>query len=170
MQMIWLAWMGMLGCGEDDTIATVDDVGGWAELEGLGVLGWTAGGSIYLCGVGDAVVESRWFISDGGDAWVSADGAWTMQRDGDDVTMQSPKDAWDGVLTAFDDGGLYDASPESCRSGAVVFNGGVVGSWCDLSGAFLQVEPIDTVIGSPESFEATLIADPSYIFTFQQLQ
>lgn len=166
MQIVWLAWM--LGCDGGDS-GTTEAAGGWAELEGLGVLGWAEGGSVYLCGVGEHVSDSRWFVRDESEAWVSTDGAWRLERDGDRVSLESPSSTWEGTLAVFDDGGLYDAAPEGCRSGAVVYAGQVAGSWCDGEGAFEQVEPIDTVIGSPESFEAFLSAEPTYTFTFQRL-
>lgn len=166
-----MALLAMTGC--TDNTAGVDDTAapqaGAVALDGLGLLGWSDAGNIYLCGVDDHVADSRWFReADGGD-WESLDGTWSLQRDGDDIALTSPTDAWSGTLQTDTESGVYDAWPQDCRSGAVVLDGQLAGTWCDGLGVFRQVEPIDTIIGSPQTLEVALADDPATTFTFEKL-
>lgn len=146
------------------------DAAGWATLDGVGVLGVSADGEAYICGLDDAADRSQWLVGDGG---VLSDegGAWSLEVDGDGSFSLSAADGevWDGTLTSFDDGGLYDAEPEDCRSGAILYDGVLAGTWCDGLGVFRQVEPVDAIVGGPRSIEVRVLGLSDYTFTIQRL-
>ncbi|MFT4975318.1 MAG: hypothetical protein ACI8S6_001205 [Myxococcota bacterium] len=142
---------------------TVDDVGGWAELSELGVLGVlprSSGEEAYLCGTGEQTDRSQ---------WLPGSDAWQLVREGDTFTLSGPDEDWSGTLTPFDEGGLYEASPDGCRSGAVLYDGELAGTWCGGSDELRQVEPIETVTGGPSTISVRLVDDASYTFQLKRL-
>lgn len=141
---------------------------GWATLDGVGVLG-VADAEAYVCGQDDAVDRSRWLS--GEDSWADDDGEWSLTVDSDGAFSLRAADgeAWEGALTAFDTGGVYEASPEDCRSGAVLSGSSLAGTWCDGAGIFRQVEPVDAIVGGPQTIEVTVPDLSDYTFTLQRL-
>ena len=165
--------LGAVVCGA--CTGDVDDVGGWVALEDLGVLGFLPdddGGEVYLCGTGEQVALSQWLSTDdGGLSFASADGDWTLARAGEEIVLEGPQTTWAETLTPFaEDGGLYEASPEPCRSGAVLHSGALSGTWCSGAGIFRQVEPVDTFTGAPLTIEVRLLDDAAYTFSLQRLR
>lgn len=152
----------ILACAEAPT--------GFSEVDGVGVLGLSPGGSMYLCGVGEKTPQSRWLIEQDDGGWMSSDGLWSLRFDQDGYELKDEEqNAWQGSLTAFSGGGLFDGVPESCRSGAVLADGQVYGTWCDGLGGFSQVEPVDPITGEPEQLLVQLVMDMDYRFTLQRL-
>jgi hypothetical protein len=159
----WLPLLFALGCSEAPAT-------GWAELEGVGVLGVHDGGEAYLCGVGDAVASSRWLLGGKGQL-EDADGLWqlTVEDDGAYRLSGSEGGAWSGVLEGFEEGGVYEGRPEDCRSGAVLREGELAGAFCDGAGTVFQVEPVDTFTGAPRALDVRVVGDPDRTFTMQRL-
>lgn len=147
------------------------DPSGWAELDGLGVVGVIPEGEAYVCGIGDSVDRSRWLAGDL-EAMGDTDGVWNLSIESDGTFSLEDidrGDSWTGSLEPFEDGGLYTGSPENCRSGAVLYGGQLAGTFCDGLGIFRQVEPVDTLIGGPDFISVRLIQDITYTFDMSRL-
>lgn len=159
----WLLLLCALGCAEEPAT-------GWAELEGVGVLGVHDGGEAYLCGLGEAVASSRWLLGGKGEL-EDGDGLWQLTVDGDGAyeLAGTEGDSWSGVLEDFDEGGVYEGRPEDCRSGAVLRDGELAGAFCDGAGTVFQVEPVDTLTGGPSRIEVQVVGDAERRFTLQRL-
>lgn len=155
-----LGWM-ILGCAGSNA--------GFAELDGLGVLGLSEGGSLYLCGDSDHSSRSRWLVDQGDGSWTSEDTLWTLDLSGSDYVLSDADQDWQGTLTPFARGGVFEGAPEDCRSGAVLAGDALSGTWCDGLGAFSQVEPVDPVRGEPEQLQVQRVDDPEYRFSLQRL-
>ncbi|MED5370170.1 MAG: hypothetical protein VX899_04065 [Myxococcota bacterium] len=145
--------------------ACAQDGSGWAELPDWGVIGLLPSGQGYLCGQGEQVEESTWIQSD---TMTSTDGTWTLSLNGQDFELTSEDTLMQGTLTPFEDGGLYDAAPDGCRSGAILHDGELSGTWCD-GVQFRQVEPIDPFDGGPQQIQVQPLDDPDRAFTMTRL-
>jgi hypothetical protein len=143
---------------------------GWATVSGVGVLGVHSTGEAYLCGTGDNVDQSRWLVGSKG-TLTDDDGLWslTIDDEGQATLEHSNGDSWTEALTEFEDGGVYDARPDTCRSGAVLYDGTLAGTFCDSSRTFFQVEPVDTFTGGPPFLDVRLVLEPTFTFTFERL-
>jgi len=142
---------------------------GWAIIDGVGVLGVADAGEAYLCGQGEAVDQSRW-LTGGKEALPSEDGLWSLSIDDDgSFELERGGDEVLGTLTPFEDGGLYAAEPEACRSGAVLYDEQLAGTFCDGLGSFVQVEPVDTLLGGPTTIRVTRADDATYAFDLRRL-
>lgn len=125
---------------------------------------------MYLCGDEMNTPESRWLLEEGEGAWRAADGRWSLSLDALSYVLEDDDGgSWEGELTPFEDGGLYNATPDGCRSGAILADGQVYGTWCDGQGEFAQVEPVDPVVGFPESFVVHLSTNTGKIFVMDRL-
>ncbi|MFT5583309.1 MAG: hypothetical protein ACI9VR_000887 [Cognaticolwellia sp.] len=143
---------------------------GFSQIDGVGTLGLSEEGSMYLCGDDSNTSESRWLVEQETGLWTTADGRWTLTLDSLRYELQDMEDnSWPGTLTPFDGGGLYGSLPDNCRSGAVLAQGQVNGTWCDGAGDFAQVEPVEPVMGSPESFVVHLATDTGKTFVMDRL-
>lgn len=143
---------------------------GFSSVEGVGMLGLSPGGTMYLCGTGENTEQSRWLLEQDDGDWMSSDGLWSLSFEQQEYDLQdAEQNAWQGSIAPFTEGGLFDAVPEGCRSGAILAEGELYGTWCDGLGAFSQVEPVDPVSGEPEQLEVQLVSDMDYRFTLQRL-
>jgi len=148
------------------TTACSPSADGWTVLDGVGVLG-VSSGEAYVCGQGSATELSRWLS--GGDVLEDDAGVWALSVDRDGAfTLDGDGERWSGSLTPFVDGGLYAASPDGCRSGAVLFEGDLAGTWCNRAGTFRQVEPVDAVTGSPDTIEVRRVDLADDTFTLER--
>ena len=142
---------------------------GFSAVDGVGMLGLSPGGSVYLCGTGSQTAQSRWLLEQD-KGWMSSDGLWSLSLDGGDYALVDAElNAYEGSLSPFTQGGVFDASPEDCRSGAVLAQGALYGTWCDGLGDFSQVEPVDPITGEPEQLTVQLSEAEDYRFTLQRL-
>jgi hypothetical protein len=125
---------------------------------------------MYLCGTGDMTLQSRWLLEQDDGSWLSSDGWWSLSFERDEYELLDAENtAWQGSLSPFTQGGLFDGVPESCRSGAILAEGQLYGTWCDGEGGFSQVEPVDPITGEPEELLVQLATDMDYQFTVQRL-
>ena len=150
---------------------------GFAELPGFGVLAWLDNdGSpmAYLCGQGDRVSDTSWLNGQGNE--VSGAG-WTASVKGGTVSVSGDSESFEGEMVPFQSGGLFDAAPDGCRTGLILYGEGAdgalsaAGTWCDLEGSFAQVEPIETVIGRLEEVQVQVLrGEDTLQFAMQRIQ
>lgn len=105
----------------------------------------------YVCVQGDGVALSRWLAGTReGDAATLTDAAWTLELAGLDgaptgtLTGEAGTATWTGAAVEAPRG-LYDADDAGCRTGFLWGADDAVGTWCSAEGAYVQVEPPDTL-------------------------
>lgn len=152
------------------SLACASPTSGFAQIDEVGTLGLSDGGTMYLCGDAMNTSESRWLTEQEPGLWEAADGRWTLALDDRSYTLEDPEgERWEGELRSLDTGGVYNAVPDGCRSGAILADGQVYGTWCDGLGEFAQVEPVDPVVEVPESFVVHLATNTGKVFVMDRL-
>lgn len=130
----------LAGCGGSPTGALVADV---TENLTLAVVGEAGAREAYLCGQETRLVDSQWFVEQGGVMVSSVEGSpLTLELDDVGFVVSEGTSVWSGPLEL--DGALFDASPDGCRVGAIAIDDRLIGTWCDGATAYAQVEPVGT--------------------------
>jgi len=168
MRSLLLALLFLPACTGQDTDTDSDAVelidGSYARLDGFGVLGvqeYSDGSAVgYLCGQGEHLSETRWLAGADGEL-TGQDVSVTLSGDGAQVVAGSEQ--WSPSLAPLAGGGLFEASPEGCRTGLIVFPDGdgfaAAGTFCDLDQSFFQVEPVGTIVAPQDRVSVRVVTD-----------
>ncbi|MFK7931573.1 MAG: hypothetical protein AB8H79_25560 [Myxococcota bacterium] len=152
MYIVTLLCAGTACSGEPDDTEEVTQVGGYYTRVGavgmLGVLEYSDGSLLgYLCGQGDSIDQTRWLSGEDG---VLRGADWSAAIFDGEVEVIGPSQAFVSDLSPLGEGGIYDALPNDCRTGLLVFPDGEewssVGTYCDGATSFIQVEPVGTIV------------------------
>lgn len=140
-----MRWMcGLLwltGCGSAELEAAVGQV---TENLTLAVVQTESGAVAYLDGQQTRLVDSRWFIEEEGGLVVSdpeRPGGLELELEGGGFTVREGSSVWSGQLDQ--EGALYEAWPADCRSGAILVEEQLLGTWCDGAEGYGRIDPVE---------------------------
>jgi hypothetical protein len=143
----------LLGCSgepEGTWISRLEGTDAWLAVRAEG-----GAAAAYVCGGPTTMAtHSRWMHT------TEVDGSLSFAADGWSLTFERDDDGGSGELISPDavslavnakkvtDGGidgLYTAFDSGCRDGLIIDGGGSQGTWCDDSGLFAEVTPLQPI-------------------------